>query len=109
MAASASASAVDLAPNPSSVDGLLWWDSFSLLLTELESVSPSSDLPPFLVKKVKDNHAWFVDMFSLFKPPNKKSREALDSKQVKIGTRQLTVQPELKEAALKVSNSLVRL
>ncbi|CBI37915.3 unnamed protein product, partial [Vitis vinifera] len=106
MAASASASAVDLAPNPSSVDGLLWWDSFSLLLTELESVSPSSDLPPFLVKKVKDNHAWFVDMFSLFKPPNKKSREALDSKQVKIGTRQLTVQPELKEAALKVSNSL---
>lgn len=106
MAASASASAVDLGPNPSSVDGLLWWDSFSLLLTELESVSPSSDLPPFLVKKVKDNHAWFVDMFSLFKPPNKKSREALDSKQVKIGTRQLTVQPELKEAALKVSNSL---
>ena len=58
---------------------------------------------------MKDNHAWFVDMFSLFKPPDKRSREALDSKLVKIGTHQLTVQPELKEVALKVSNSLVRL
>lgn len=58
---------------------------------------------------MKDNHAWFVGMFSLFKPSNKKSREALDSKQVKIGTHELTVHTELKEAALKVSDSLVRL
>lgn len=58
---------------------------------------------------MKDNHAWFVNMFSLFKPPNKKSREALESKQVNIGTYQLNVQPGLKEVALRLSNSLVRL
>ncbi|XP_068323186.1 uncharacterized protein [Pyrus communis] len=68
------------------VDASLWWDySFSFLLTELENASLSSDLPPILVKTLKDNHAWFVDTVSCFKPPNENSGEALNSQQVKIG------------------------
>lgn len=88
------------------VDASLWWDSFTLLLNELENVSLSSDLPPSLEKKLKENHAWFLDTVNLFKPPNPKSREALDAKQVKIGSRQLRIQSELKDAALKTSSIL---
>lgn len=61
----------------------------------------------FQEKKLKENHAWFLGTVNLFKPPNQKSREALDAKKVKIGSRQLTIQPELKEAALKTSSVLV--
>ncbi|XP_050107711.1 uncharacterized protein LOC126586808 isoform X3 [Malus sylvestris] len=89
------------------VDASLWWDSFSLLLTELENASLSSDLPPILVKTLKDNHAWFVDTVSCFKPPNENSREALNSQQVEIWSHQLNIKPELKDKALKISSYLV--
>ncbi|KAK6916684.1 hypothetical protein RJ641_019545 [Dillenia turbinata] len=69
------------------VEASLWWYSFSLLLTDLESVSLSSDLPPPLL-------------------PNQKSREALNSHQVVIGTHKLSIQPELKDAALQISSFL---
>ncbi|MCD9643138.1 hypothetical protein HAX54_030315 [Datura stramonium] len=88
------------------VDASLWWDPFTLLLAELESISPSSDLPPPLEKRIKDNHAWFLDTISLFKPPNQKSREALDASQIKIGLHQITVETDKKEAALKISFAL---
>ncbi|BBH09787.1 hypothetical protein Prudu_022380, partial [Prunus dulcis] len=58
------------------------------------------------VKKLKDNHAWFVDTLSHFKPPNENSREALNSQQVKIGSHQLDIKPELKDKALKISSYL---
>ncbi|KAJ1422124.1 hypothetical protein SESBI_13251 [Sesbania bispinosa] len=90
----------------SSVDASLWWDSFTLLLTELENTSLSSDLPPNLAKKLKDNHGWFVDTLSRFKPPNKKSKEALNSKKLKIGSQELTIQPQLKDKALQISSCL---
>jgi nuclear pore complex protein Nup188 len=57
---------------------------------------------------LKDNHAWFVDTVSRFKPPNEKSREALNSQKVEIGSHELTVQSELKEKALHISSYLVR-
>jgi nuclear pore complex protein Nup188 len=66
------------------VDASLWWDSFTLLLTELENASLSSDLPLNLANKLKENHAWFVDILSCFKPPNQKSKDALNSKNLKI-------------------------
>ncbi|TKY67768.1 Nucleoporin NUP188-like [Spatholobus suberectus] len=91
----------------SSVDASLWWDSFTVLLTELENSSLSSDLPPNLAKNLKDNHAWFVDTLSRFKPPNQKSKEALNSKTLKIGSRQLTIQPHLKDKALQISSCLL--
>ncbi|RDX94767.1 hypothetical protein CR513_22815 [Mucuna pruriens] len=91
----------------SSVDDSLWWDSFTVLLTELENSSLSSDLPPNLAKKLKDNHAWFVDTLSRFKPPNQSSKEALNSKTLKIGSHQLTIQPQLKDKALQISSCLL--
>nr|KYP39665.1 hypothetical protein KK1_039024 [Cajanus cajan] len=91
----------------SSVDASLWWDSFTVLLTELEISSLSSDLPPNLAKKLKDNHAWFVDLLSRFKPPNQKSKQALNSKTLKIGSHQLTIQPHLKDKALQISSCLL--
>ncbi|KAL5561138.1 hypothetical protein UlMin_030885 [Ulmus minor] len=89
--------------NPKSVDASLWWDSFSLLLNDLENASLSDDLPPKLMKKLKENHSWFVDTVSRFKPPNQNSREALNSQQLKIGSRLLNIQPDLKEKALEIS------
>lgn len=38
-----------MATTAKSVDASLWWDPFSLLLTDLENASLSSDLPPNLV------------------------------------------------------------
>ncbi|KAL4585015.1 hypothetical protein LXL04_009628 [Taraxacum kok-saghyz] len=89
-----------------SVDASLWWDPFTDLLTELENLSPSLELPISLAKKLKENHSWLLDSVSLFKPPNQKSREAMDSQQVQIGSHQLTIQPRLKELAMKISSSL---
>lgn len=89
-----------------SVDASLWWDPFTDLLTELENLSPSSELPISLAIKLKENHSWLLNSVSLFKPPNQKSREALDSQQVQIGSHQLTIQPRLKELAMKISSSL---
>lgn len=57
--------------------------------------------------KLKDNHSWFLDTILLFKPPNQKSREALDSPRVKIGSHELSIEPQLKDAALKISPILV--
>ncbi|XP_061362673.1 uncharacterized protein LOC133306382 isoform X2 [Gastrolobium bilobum] len=91
----------------SSVDASLWWDSFTLLLTELENSSLSSDLPPNLAKKLKDNHSWFVDTLSRFKSPNQKSKEALNSKKLKIGHHQLTILPHLKDKTLQTSSFLL--
>lgn len=116
-----------------SVDSSLWWDPFSLLLTELDNASLSSaELPPklvkifpyvylkrkwlsahvtvavsFQVKKLDDNYAWFVDTVSLFKKPNEKSRVALDSQEVKIGSHSLSIQSEVRAKALKLSSYLV--
>lgn len=59
------------------------------------------------MKKLDDNHAWFLDTVSLFKKPNEKSRVALDSQEVKIGSHTLSIQPELKAKALKLSYYLV--
>lgn len=59
------------------------------------------------MKKLDDNHAWFLDSVSLFKKPNEKSRVALDSPQVKVGSHTLSIQPELKVKALKFSSYLV--
>ncbi|XP_015893450.3 uncharacterized protein LOC107427578 [Ziziphus jujuba] len=92
--------------NTNSVDSSLWWDPFSLLLTELENASLSSDLPPYLVKKLKENRAWFVNTLSFFRPPNAKSREALHSRELKIGSHLLNIRPELKDQALEISSFL---
>lgn len=89
-----------------SVNASLWWDPFTDLLTELENLSTSSQLPISLANKLKENHSWLLDSVSLFKPPNKKSREALDSQQVQIGSHHLTIQPKLKELAMKISSAL---
>ncbi|KAG5118187.1 hypothetical protein JHK82_032607 [Glycine max] len=91
----------------SSVDASLWWDSFTVLFSELENSSLTSDLPPNLAKKLKDNHAWFVDTLTRFKPPNQSSKEALSSKTLKIGSHQLTIQPQLKDTALQISSCLL--
>lgn len=56
---------------------------------------------------MKSNHAWFLDSVARFKSPNRASKLALDYRQISIGSHQLTVKPELKEAALRVSSSLV--
>ncbi|KAK9070882.1 hypothetical protein SSX86_009450 [Deinandra increscens subsp. villosa] len=89
-----------------SVDASLWWDPFTDLLTELENLSPSSELPISLENKLKENRLWLLNSVSLFKPPNQKSREALDSQQVQIGSHQLNIQTKFKELALKISSSL---
>ena len=59
------------------------------------------------MNKLKENHSWFVDTVSRFKPPNQNSREALNSQQLKIGSRLLNIQPDLKEKALEISPYLV--
>ena len=76
---------------------------FSLMLTDFNYFSNSQE------KKLKDNHAWFLETVRMFKPPDQKSREALalDSKQLKLGSHQLTIQPALRDAALKISSLLV--
>ncbi|KAJ6692836.1 NUCLEOPORIN NUP188-like protein [Salix purpurea] len=43
--------------NPKTVDSSLWFDSFTTILTDLENAPLSSDLPPHLAKKLKENHA----------------------------------------------------
>lgn len=59
-------------------------------------------------KKLKENHDWFVETVSRFKPPNEKSKEALMSSQkVKIGPHELTIKPDSREKALQVSSYLV--
>lgn len=56
---------------------------------------------------MKEKHSWLLNSLSLFKPPNQKSREALDSQQLQIGSHQLTIHSNLKELAIKISSSLV--
>ncbi|CAH8305541.1 unnamed protein product [Eruca vesicaria subsp. sativa] len=92
--------------NPKSVDPSLWWDSFGSLLSELENASLSDELPPPIEKKLEENHAWFVNTLSMFKPPSAKSKEALDSDVVKIKEHRLVIKPELKEKALRISSHL---
>ncbi|KZV41118.1 hypothetical protein F511_09314 [Dorcoceras hygrometricum] len=82
------------------VDASLWWDPFSSLLTELECSALSSQS---LANKLRDNHAWFLGSISKFKQPNHKSREALDSLSVKIGSHELNIHPKLKDIACKIS------
>ncbi|XP_071717637.1 uncharacterized protein [Rutidosis leptorrhynchoides] len=89
-----------------SVDASLWWDSFTDLLTDLENLSPSSELPIPLGNKLKENHLWLLNSVSMFKPPNQKSKEALDSQHVQIGSHKLTIDAKLKELALDISSSL---
>ncbi|KFK30471.1 hypothetical protein AALP_AA7G265400 [Arabis alpina] len=92
--------------NSKSVDSSLWWDPFDSLLTELENASLYDDLPDRIVKKLEENHAWFVNTLSMFKSPSVKSKEALNSDVVKIKEHQLVIKPELKEKALRISSYL---
>ncbi|XP_026395785.1 uncharacterized protein LOC113290379 isoform X2 [Papaver somniferum] len=102
----AKTAAIDQAANPKSVDESLWWDSFANLIDELENASDLSEIPSSLVKKLKSNHVWFLDTVSLFKPPNQKSKTALDCNQINVGSNKLIVRPELKDVALQVSHCL---
>ncbi|OMO74438.1 hypothetical protein CCACVL1_16704, partial [Corchorus capsularis] len=95
-----------MATTTKSVDPSLWWEPFSSLLTELENASPTDDLPKPLAKKLKENHDWFVETVHRFKPPNEKSKEALSSQKIKIGSHELTVKPDFRDKALQVSSYL---
>ncbi|KAL3621352.1 hypothetical protein CASFOL_036264 [Castilleja foliolosa] len=88
------------------VDAALWWEPFGDFLAELENASVSSEISPSLDKKLKDHHVWFSETTAQFGSPNQKSREALDSPCIKIGMHELDVQPELKDAVLKISSIL---
>ncbi|KAJ6937083.1 hypothetical protein NC652_011680 [Populus alba x Populus x berolinensis] len=68
---------------PKTIDSSLRSDSFTAILTDLENASLSSDLPPHLAKKLKENHAWFVETLSLYKKPNAGSRVALNLEKIK--------------------------
>ncbi|KAG2239471.1 hypothetical protein Bca52824_091717 [Brassica carinata] len=92
--------------NPKSVDSSLWWDSFGSLLNELENASLSDELPQPIAEKLEENHAWFVNTLSMFKPPSGKSKDALDSDVVKIKEHRLVIKPDLKEKALRISSYL---
>lgn len=59
------------------------------------------------LKKIQDNHWWFINNVSGFKDPNTMSRLALDSPGISIGEHQLSVNADLKEVALTVSLILV--
>lgn len=50
---------------------------------------------------------WFVETLTCFKPPNVKSKEALNSQTVRVGSHQLSIKPEFKDEALKLSSNLV--
>jgi hypothetical protein len=58
------------------VDASLWWDSFTLLLTELENASLSSDLPLYLVNfhsfhtfsTLRFNLCIYINRFVVFRP-----------------------------------------
>ncbi|KAK3195082.1 hypothetical protein Dsin_026392 [Dipteronia sinensis] len=95
-----------MASTTTTVDSSLWWHPFTDFLSELETASLSSDLSPNLVKKLEENRAWFVETVSRFKPPNEKSKEALNSQIVKVGSHQLLINSEFKDEALKISSYL---
>lgn len=61
------------------------------------------------MKKLEGNRAWLVESVSRFKPPNEKSKEALNSGVVKIGAHELSIKREMKEEALRISSYLVSL
>ncbi|KAL9238373.1 hypothetical protein vseg_012803 [Gypsophila vaccaria] len=87
------------------VDASLWFNSFSLLLTDLENLSPSSDIPHSLAEKLKENRRWFLNTVDQFKPPCQSSRNALNAGEVVFGGgRKLSVKPQLKDLALKLSS-----
>ncbi|GMH23663.1 hypothetical protein Nepgr_025506 [Nepenthes gracilis] len=92
--------------NPKSIDSALWFDSFRDLFAELENVPFSSDPPSSLVDMLKENHAWFLDNINLFKPPNQKSKEALDSERIKVGAHEFSIKHELRDLALKLSSTV---
>ncbi|KAF8083077.1 hypothetical protein N665_0792s0007 [Sinapis alba] len=92
--------------NPKSVDSSLWWDSFGSLLSELENASLCDELPQPIAEKLEENHAWFVNTLSMFKPPSVKSKDALDSDVVKLKEHRLVIKPDLKEKALRISSYL---
>ncbi|KAK9690813.1 hypothetical protein RND81_09G155600 [Saponaria officinalis] len=89
------------------VDASLWFNSFSLLLTDLENLSSSSDLPPSLVEKLKENRVWFLNTVNRFKPPCQSSMNALNAEQVVVGSRKLSIKPQLKDLALKLSSTVL--
>ncbi|XP_055961923.1 uncharacterized protein LOC126683413 isoform X2 [Mercurialis annua] len=95
-----------MANSTKSIDPSLWWDPFTSILTDLENAPLTSQLHPSIEKKLKENHGWFVDTVSLFKKPNAQSREALNSKQVKIGSHELIIKPQFKDKALQISSYL---
>ncbi|XP_057518162.1 uncharacterized protein LOC130799071 isoform X1 [Amaranthus tricolor] len=90
-----------------SVDSSLWFDPFSLLLTDLENLTLSSDTSSS-VDKLKENHDWFLNTLNKFKPPSESSKMALNSAQVNVGLHNLIIKPQFKELALKLS-SIARL
>ncbi|KAH0924428.1 hypothetical protein HID58_024446 [Brassica napus] len=92
--------------NPKSVDPSLWWDSFGSLLSSLENASLSHELPQPIAEKLEENHAWFVNTLSMFKPPSGKSKDALDSDLVQIKQHRLVIKPHLKLKALRISSHL---
>ncbi|KAJ0962473.1 hypothetical protein J5N97_030301 [Dioscorea zingiberensis] len=100
------AAAIDQATPPKPVEESLWWDSFVILFEELDAAPLSSDLPDRLMEKLKNNHAWFLNSVSSFRPPSQVSKAALDSPQISIGSHRLSVKPELKEVALRIGARL---
>ncbi|KAH0451385.1 hypothetical protein IEQ34_018684 [Dendrobium chrysotoxum] len=103
---SASLTAATTSTTSKRLDESLWWESFVVLLEELDSAPTLSDLDENMVNKFKRNHAWFLDSVSRFKPPNELSRRALDSNEISLGLHSLVIEPKLKEAALRASKVL---
>ncbi|XP_008788374.2 uncharacterized protein LOC103706141 isoform X1 [Phoenix dactylifera] len=100
------AAAINQAGSSKPLDESLWWDSFVHLFEEIDSAPLSDDLPDHLVKKIKNNRAWFLKSVTRFRPPAEASRLALDSSEITIGSHHLLIKPEHREAAFRVSKCL---
>ncbi|PKU67880.1 hypothetical protein MA16_Dca027279 [Dendrobium catenatum] len=103
---SASLTAATISTTSKLLDESLWWESFVVLLEELDSAPTLSDLDDNMVNKLKRNHPWFLDSVSRFKSPNELSRRALDSNEISLGLHSIVIEPKLKEAALRASKVL---
>lgn len=89
----------------------LWWPPFGRLYNQLSSckLEPSAASAEALQASLKEYDRWLSSGVSGFKPPNEKSRKALESEaSLTIGDKKMPVDPALRLPAMEVSRCLVR-
>eukprot|EP00898_Chlorokybus_atmophyticus_P008278 jgi/Chlat1/8451/Chrsp80S00649 len=85
------------------LEASLWWPPHRLLYETLERADLGQCPADELAERLKQHEEWLLRTLSMFRSPSATSKAALSQSSISLGSHTISVQPKLRDIALRVS------